>query len=145
MSGKAKPIGINHVALEVGDLDQALEFYGQIFELKLRGRVPGGAFVDLGDQFLALMESSGENTGEKRHFGLVVANKSEVRNLAREAGANLVDESSPDFRDPWGNWIQVVDYAEVQFTKPAAVLRAMGLNLEKNQKARAELAEKGMD
>ena len=133
---------MNHVALEVGSLDEALAFYGRLFDVELRGRVPGMAFVDMGDQFLALAEGRTQGPDAQRHFGLVVDDRDAVLAAAREAGAEIFGGNS--FRDPWGNQIQVVSYADVQFTKAPEVLSGMGLELEKTESARRELREKGL-
>jgi catechol 2,3-dioxygenase-like lactoylglutathione lyase family enzyme len=138
-------VGINHVALEVGDLDEALEFYGRFFELGEPSRVPGMAFVRMGDQFLALAERGGPREADRgRHFGLVVDDKEAVRAALVEAGIELVGRRL-DFRDPWGNMVEIVDYRDVQFTKAPSVLHGMGLEgLEKRPAALAELREKGL-
>lgn len=137
--------GINHVALEVDDIDQALGFYGEIFGLSLRGRVAGGAFIDIGDQFIALTEGRSQPPDDDRHFGLVVDDREAVRRALEVAGAEIVPGRGLDFRDPWGNRVQVVQYDEVQFTKTAPVLRAMGLpGLTKTPAARKELRRKGL-
>jgi len=141
----ARLVGINHVALEVGDLEQALAFYRRIFELELRGRVPGMAFIDIGDQFIALSEGRSQPPDEDRHFGLVVDDREAVRAALQEIGAEILPGRGLDFRDPWGNHIQVVEYADVQFTKAPAVQRGMGLEaLDKTPKAVRELREKGL-
>jgi predicted enzyme related to lactoylglutathione lyase len=141
----ARPVGINHVALEVGDLDAALEFYGRIFELRLRGRVPGMAFVDLGDQFLALAEGRDGPPDRGRHFGLVVDDREAVRRALEEAGADIVPTRGLRFLDPWGNSVEIVEYGDVQFTKEAGVLAGMDLEgLEKSKDALRELDEKGL-
>jgi len=137
-------IGINHVALEVGDIDEALAFYGKIFQFALRGRGKGQAFIDMGDQFLALMEVKAPHQDRQRHFGLVVDDRAAVKRLAKAAGAKLVDGPFLDFIDPWGNRIEVVAYADIQFSKAPHVLRGMQLNGAKSAKARKELAAKGM-
>jgi lactoylglutathione lyase len=137
-------VGLNHVALEVGNVEEALAFYGRIFSFTLRGRQPQAAFIDLGDQFIALMEGPLRAERGHRHFGLVVADRSAVRTLAAEAGAELLDGPFLDFLDPWGNRIEIVDYSDIQFTKAPHVLRGMGLELSKSDKAQRELAEKGM-
>jgi lactoylglutathione lyase len=138
-------VGINHVALEVGDVDEALAFYGRLFEITLRGRLPGMAFVDMGDQFIALAESAGGEPDAARHFGLVVDDREAVRAALREAGVEPLPGRGLDFRDPWGNRVQVVDYRDIQFTKAPAVLRGMSLeHLEKSDRARGELREKGL-
>jgi catechol 2,3-dioxygenase-like lactoylglutathione lyase family enzyme len=138
----ARAVGINHVALEVGDLDEALAFYGRLFDVELRGRVRGMAFVDLGDQFLALAEVRDGPADGERHFGLVVDDREAVLAAAREAGVQVFGGNS--FRDPWGNHVQVVAYEEIQFTKAPEILRGMGLELEKTAAARAELRDKGL-
>ena len=140
----ARLVGINHVALEVGDIDEALAFYGQIFELSLRGRMRGAAFIDMGDQFIALMEGRSQPPDSARHFGLVVDDKDATRRALEEAGAEIVPGRGLDFRDPWGNNVQVVQYHEVQFTKTPEVLRGMNLELGKTESALAELREKGL-
>jgi catechol-2,3-dioxygenase len=137
-------VGINHVALEVGDIDAALAFYGAIFRFTLRGRGNGQAFIDMGDQFLALSETKTPHQDRQRHFGLVVDDRARVRELAEAAGARMVDGPFLDFLDPWGNRIEVVTYADIQFSKAPHVLRAMGLDGEKSAKAKKELAAKGM-
>ena len=138
-------VGINHIALEVGDLDAALEFYGGIFEFELRGRVPGMAFIDMGDQFIALAEGRGQPADEGRHFGLVVDDMEAARAALQEADADVLPGHGLDFLDPWGNHVQVVEYGDIQFTKDSAVLRGMGLDgLSKSESALEELAEKGL-
>lgn len=137
-------VGLNHIALEVGDVDAALAFYGAVFDVRLRGRVPEGAFIDMGDQFLALMGGPVRAPAGQRHVGLVVDDRGAVRALAEAAGAILLDGPSLDFLDPWGNRIEVVQYDEVQFTKADHVARGMALDLHKGAKARADLAAKGM-
>ena len=141
---KPNLVGINHIALEVGSIDEALTFYGSIFSFKLRGRGQHSAFIDMGDQFIALMESPAPAGDRERHFGLVVDDRSAVRQLAEAAGAKVLPGRFLDFLDPWGNRVQVVEYSDIQFTKAPQVLSAMGLDLEKSDKALKELAEKGM-
>lgn len=138
----ARAVGFNHLALEVGSLDEALAFYGSLFELELRGRVPGMAFVDMGDQFLALAEGRTQGPDGARHFGLVVDDREAVLAAARAAGVEVSGGNS--FRDPWGNHVQVVAYAEIQFSKTPEVLRGMGLELGKTEAALRELREKGL-
>jgi catechol 2,3-dioxygenase-like lactoylglutathione lyase family enzyme len=138
-------VGINHVALEVGSVDEALEFYGQIFELELRGRAGRMAFIDMGDQFIALAEGRTQSRDRARHFGLVVDDKEATRQALIDAGVELRPGRGLDFLDPWGNNIQVVDYSEIQFTKAPEVLRGMGLDeLGKSDQALAELRAKGL-
>lgn len=137
-----RAVGINHLALEVGSVDDALAFYGRLFELELRSRIPGMAFVDLGDQFLAFAEGRTQGPDAARHFGLVVDDREAVLAAAREAGAEIVGGNS--FLDPWGNQVQVVAYAEIQFSKTPEILRGMGLALEKTESALRELRDKGL-
>src|SRR5262245_61566733 len=144
MSDRPRLVGINHVALEVGDLDEALEFYGSIFEVRLRGREPGMAFVDMGDQFIALSAGRTDPPDGARHFGLVVDDKASVREALERAGVPSAPGRRLDFRDPWGNHVQVVDYRDVQFTKAPEVLGGMGLGgLGKSEQAIVELTQKG--
>ena len=139
----ARLVGINHVALEVGDLDAALELYGRLFEFELRGRVRGMAFIDMGDQFLAVAEGRRQGPDDDRHFGLVVDDREAVREALMEAG--LAPQGNLRFTDPWGNHGEVVEYADVQFTKAAEVLRGMGLSgLGKTDEAQQQLADKGL-
>jgi lactoylglutathione lyase len=141
----ARMVGLNHIALAVGDVDEAVEFYGRIFELELRGRVPGMAFLDMGDQFLALAEGDDPAPDRRRHFGLVVDDRSRVRRALQEAGVEIEPGRGLHFRDPWGNLVEVVQYSEIQFTKTPAVLAGMGLEgLGKSESAKKELREKGL-
>jgi predicted enzyme related to lactoylglutathione lyase len=145
LSQRPRLVGINHVALEVGNVDEAVAFYGSIFELTLRGRAGRMAFVDMGDQFLALGEGRTQPPDDHRHFGLVVDDMEATRRALEEAGVDVLPGRGLDFRDPWGNRIQVVDYRDVQFTKTDSVLRGMGVEgLEKSERALAELREKGL-
>jgi catechol 2,3-dioxygenase-like lactoylglutathione lyase family enzyme len=140
-----KLVGINHIALEVGNLDEALAFWESIFgPLELRGRGGGMAFIDMGDQFIALAQTGNQSPDQERHFGLVVDDKEAVRERLRELGVPVTGRGL-DFQDPWGNQIQVVDYRDIQFTKTDDVLQAMGLDgLEKSERAREELRAKGI-
>ncbi len=142
--GKPRLVGINHIALEVADIEQALSFYGRIFEFTLRAKRPGNAFIELGDQFINLIQSGDEHHDRRRHFGLVVDDRSEVRALVEEAGGELLPGPFLDFLDPWGNRFEIVEYADIQFTKATHVMRAMGLDPSKTEKAQRELADKGM-
>jgi predicted enzyme related to lactoylglutathione lyase len=137
-------VGINHIALEVGDLDEAMDFYGRLFEIELRGRMPGMAFIDMGDQFIALSEGRTQPPDRARHFGLVVDDKEAVRAALEDAGAEILPGRGLDFRDPWGNHVQVVSYGDIQFTKTPKVLGGMGLELEKTPEALRELRDKGL-
>jgi catechol 2,3-dioxygenase-like lactoylglutathione lyase family enzyme len=139
-------IGINHVALEVGDIDEALEWYGRLFSFTLRGKSERNAFIDMGDQFINLTRRSNpeERPVEARHIGLVVDDRSRILELAHAAGARMVEGPFLDFLDPWGNRLEIIEYSNIQFTKEKNVLRGMGLALTKNDKAKQELADKGM-
>ena len=144
-ANKAHAVGINHVALEVGDIEEALAFYGRIFEFKLRGKSKDSAFIDLGDQFLALQTGRRQPTDDGRHFGLVVSDKDAVRKALAEAGIEPLPGRFLDFLDPWGNRIEIVGYDNIQFTKAPHVLRGMGLSdLAKTPQAIKELTDKGM-
>ena len=144
-STKPRAVGINHVALEVGDIEEALEFYGRIFDFQLRGKTRTMAFIDLGDQFIALQAGRKQPADDGRHVGLVVDDKEAARAALKAAGVMPIDGPFLDFRDPWGNRIEIVGYDNIQFTKAPNVLRGMGLTqLTKNENAKKELAEKGM-
>src|SRR6266581_2625401 len=141
---KARAVGFNHVALEVSDIEEALAFYGRLFDFKLRGKSKTMAFIDLGDQFLALQKGRTQAADDGRHFGLVVDSKEAARQALVEAGIETLPVPFLDFLDPWGNRIEIVGYDNIQFTKAPHVLRGMGLtHLAKNDKAVKELSEKG--
>ena len=138
-------VGLNHVALEVGDIDEALAFYGRLFEFSLRGRSASMAFIDMGDQFIALAAGRTQPRDADRHFGLVVDDRAPLRKALEQAGAEVLPGRGLDFIDPWGNHIQVVEYRDIQFTKAPEVLAAMELeDLGKSEAALQELADKGI-
>ena len=142
---KARAVGFNHVALEVGNLDEALEFYGGFVDFELRSRSDTMAFIDLGDQFIALQEGRTQPADDGRYFGLVVDDKEAVRASLEDIGVDILPGRFLDFYDPWGNRIEIVGYTNIQFSKTPGVLRGMGLSgLEKNENAIKELTEKGM-
>ncbi|HYM63814.1 MAG TPA: VOC family protein [Gaiellaceae bacterium] len=142
---RARLVGLNHVALEVGDVEEALAFYGRIFDFELRGRSARMAFIDLGDQFVALAAGRTQPPDAHRHFGLVVDSKQAVREALADAGVEVLPGRGLDFRDPWGNVVEVVEYSEIQFTKEARVLRGMDLGeLGKSEQALEELRAKGL-
>jgi len=144
-SGKARIVGFNHVALEVGDIEAALAFYGRLFAFELRSKSDTDAFIDLGDQFIALQKGRRQPRDDGRHVGLVVDDKEAVRRALAEAGVAVLPGPFLDFLDPWGNRIEIVGYAGIQFTKAPHVLRGMGLaHLEKNAAAVKELTDQGM-
>jgi catechol 2,3-dioxygenase-like lactoylglutathione lyase family enzyme len=142
----ARLVGINHVALEVGDIDEAIAWYGRFFRFELRGRIGRRmAFIDMGDQFIALSAGREQPADGARHFGLVVDDKEAVREALRAADVPVTGSGSLDFIDPWGNNVQVVDYREIQFTKATPVLNGMGLGaLRKHESAHRELRDKGL-
>ena len=148
MSEGKKPrlIGVNHVAIEVADIDEALAWYAQIFDFTLRGKGERNAFIDMGDQFinLTLVPNYAVGGEEKRHIGFVVDDRSRIVELAKAAGARFVEGPFLDFLDPWGNRLEIIEYSNIQFTKAPNVMRGMGLDLDKSDKAKKELAEKGM-
>jgi lactoylglutathione lyase len=141
---KARALGINHVVLEVGDLDAALKFYSAIFDFTLRGKSDHNAFIDLGDQFIQLSLGKSQGPDDKRHFGFVVDDREPVRRALEKLGIQSINERL-NFRDPWGNRIEVVSYDDIQFTKASHVLKGMGVcRLEKTASAVEELKKKGM-
>jgi catechol 2,3-dioxygenase-like lactoylglutathione lyase family enzyme len=142
---KARLVGINHVALEVGDIDAALAFWARLFDFELRGRSKTMAFIDMGDQFIALSAGRSQSKDSERHFGLVVDDRAPLKRALEEAGAEILPSRGLDFLDPWGNHIQVVEYRNIQYTKTPAILEAMTLgHLEKSEDALQELATKGV-
>jgi len=144
-SKKAHALGFNHIALEVGDVEEALAFYARILDFKLRSKEKDMAFIDLGDQFLALQKGQSQPAGAGRHFGLVVDDKEAVRRALEEAGVKILPGPFLDFYDPWGNRVEIVGYQGIQFSKAPNVLRGMGMaHLSKSAKAIKELADKGM-
>jgi lactoylglutathione lyase len=148
MGRPARLIGINHVALEVGDVEEALVFYGRIFDFELRGRVPRMVFIDMGDQFLALAEGRTQPRDDGRHFGLVVDDLQAVRDALADEGIEAIETgggSGFDFYDPWGNRIEVVEYGEIQFERTPGVKRKLGVeDLDKSAAARREIEERGL-
>ena len=145
MTPRAKLVGFNHIALEVGAIEEALEFYGRIFEVKLRGRGRGMAFIDAGDQFIAFSEGRTQPPDDHRHIGMVVDDKKAVRRALKELDVEILPGRGLNFLDPWGNRWQVVEYSEVQFTKAPHIIRGMGLDgLRKTEKALDELRKKGL-
>jgi predicted enzyme related to lactoylglutathione lyase len=142
---KPRAVGLNHIALEVGDIEEALAFYGRLFTFELRGKNRSMAFIDLGDQFIALQKGRKQPADDGRHFGLVVDDKEAARKALEAAGVTALDGPFLDFRDPWGNRVEIVGYENIQFSKAPNVLRGMGLaHLAKNENAKKELARKGM-
>ena len=144
MTGKARAIGINHVALEVGDIEEALAFYGNILHFEIRSRSDRAAFIDLGDQFINFSLGRRQAPDDDRHIGLVVDDREAVRARLVESGVDVLPGRFLDFLDPWGNRIEIVPYENIQFTKADHVQRGMGVQLHKNDNAQRELEAKGM-
>ena len=148
MARLARLIGINHVALEVGNVDEALDLYGRLFAFEVRGRVHGMAFLDMGDQFLAVAEGRTQPRDDERHFGLVVDDLKAVRGALADEGIEAIETgggSGFDFYDPWGNRFQVVEYGEIQFERTSGVKRKLGIeDLEKSESARREIEDRGL-
>jgi catechol 2,3-dioxygenase-like lactoylglutathione lyase family enzyme len=143
---KPRLVGINHVAIEVADIDEALAWYGRIFDFELRGKGERNAFIDMGDQFINVTKVADyqQDGVERRHIGFVVDDRSRIIELAKEAGARMVEGPFLDFLDPWGNRLEIIEYSNIQYTKAPHIMRGMGLDLDKNASARKELADKGM-
>ena len=142
---KARPVGINHVALEVGDIEEALAFYGRFLDFEVASRSDDAAFVYFGDQFINVSKGRRQGPDDNRHFGIAVDDKPLARRTLEEMGVELLDSRFLDFLDPWGNRVEITTYTDIQFTKADHVLRGMGLgHLTKSRKALDELAEKGM-
>lgn len=143
-TGKARVLGINHVVLEVDDLDKALEFYGALFEFTLRGKSEHNAFIDLGDQFIQLTRGRTQVADTKRHFGLVVDDREAVRRSMKQLGIKSINDRM-NILDPWGNRVEIVPYDDCQFTKADHILKGMGAaTIEKTASAIEELKKKGM-
>jgi len=142
---KSQVVGFNHVALEVGDIDEALAFYGEFLDFELRSKSDKMAFIDLGDQFLALSKGRRQGPDDDRHLGLVVKDKAAVAAILEGMGVAIISDRFLDFLDPWGNRIEIIGYHNIQFTKAPHILRGMGLGgLDKSESALKELADKGM-
>jgi lactoylglutathione lyase len=142
---RARLIGFNHIALEVGDVDAALALYGRLFSFELRGRAGRMAFIDAGDQFLALSQGRTQEADDARHFGLVVDDVEAVRAAVEREGLQVIGSRGLDFLDPWGNHFQVVAYGDIQFERAPGVKRKLGIEgLEKTDAARREIADRGL-
>ena len=142
---KARAVGINHIALEVGDIDEALDFYGSFLEFDIQRRSENAAFIYFGDQFINFSRGRRQGPDDDRHFGIAVDDKELVRRTLAQMGVELLDGRFLDFLDPWGNRVEITTYTNIQFTKADDVLRGMGLgHLEKTDQAIEELRKKGM-
>jgi len=144
-NSKAKAVGINHVALEVGDIDEALTFYGRFLEFEIHSRSDTIAFIYFGDQFINFSKGRTQLPDENRHFGIAVDNKELARQTLEGMGVTFLDGRFMDFLDPWGNRVEITTYTNIQFSKADHVLKGMGLgHLEKTESAIVELREKGL-
>lgn len=142
---KARAVGINHVALEVADIDEALEFYGRFLEFEIAEVSETAAFIYFGDQFINFAKGRSQSADERRHFGIAVDDKELARRTLEDMGITFLDGRFLDFLDPWGNRVEITTYPNIQFSKADHVLRGMGLShLTKTDSAIAELAAKGM-
>ena len=142
---KANAVGINHVALEVGDIDAALAFYGRLLAFDIQSRSDTAAFIYFGDQFINFARSDNTQPDQRRHFGIAVDDKELVRKTLEEMGVELLGGRFLDFLDPWGNRVEITTYSKIQFTKADHVLRGMGLgHLQKTDEALEQLRAKGM-
>ncbi len=145
MTDKAKPVGINHVALEVGDIQEAMDFYRGFLDFEIASQSETAAFVYFGDQFINFMKGRGQAPDDGRHFGVAVDDKPLAVERLEEMGVVLLDGPFTDFLDPWGNRVELTTYTDIQYTKADHILKGMGLgHLEKTPKALEELAAKGM-
>jgi len=141
---KARAIGFNHVALEVGDIEEALAFYRKLFSFELRSKSADDAFIDLGDQFIQLTLGRTQVADTKRHFGFVVDDRDAVRRAMDKLGIKSINDRL-NILDPWGNRIEIVPYDDVQFTKAENIFKGMGIEpIQKSSNAIAELTKKGM-
>ncbi len=144
-SARARAVGINHVAIEVGDIGKALEFYGKLLEFTVEEQTPEMAIVYFGDQFINFIRNFDRKPDAMRHFGIAVDDKPLARRTLAAMSVQLIDSRFLDFLDPWGNRVEITTYANIQYTKADHVLRGMGLgHLKKTDEALAELRAKGM-
>ena len=142
---RARAVGINHIALEVDDIDAALDFYGAFLDFEVARRSDTAAFVYFGDQFINFARGRRQGPDDRRHFGIAVDDKELARQRLEELGVTFLDGRFMDFLDPWGNRVEITTYTKIQYTKADHVLQGMGLgHLGKTEEALAELREKGM-
>ena len=145
MKQRARPVGINHIALEVGDIAEAMAFYKGFLDFEIAWQSSDTAFVYFGDQFINFMTPRRQGPDEGRHFGIAVDDKQAAIARLEDMGVELLPGRFTDFLDPWGNRVELTTYTNIQFTKADHVLKGMGLgHLEKTEGAVAELAAKGM-
>lgn len=142
---KATAIGINHVALEVGNIAEALAFYGSFLNFTITSQSENAAFIYFGDQFINFAKGRTQAPDEKRHFGIAVDDKELVRDTLIEMGVALLGGRFLDFLDPWGNRVEITTYTNIMFSKSTAVLRGMDMDhLQKTDESLAELDKHGL-
>ena len=142
---KATAIGINHVALEVGNIAEALAFYGSFLNFTITSQSEDAAFIYFGDQFINFAKGRTQTPDEKRHFGIAVDNKELVRDTLIEMDVALLGGRFLDFLDPWGNRIEITTYTNIMFSKHTTILRGMGMDhLQKTDEALSELDKHGL-
>ena len=142
---RARPVGINHIALEVGDIREALDFYRGFLDFEVSFENEKAAFIYFGDQFINFMTGRRQGPDEGRHFGIAVDDKPLAIERLKEMGVELLDTRFTDFLDPWGNRVELTTYTNIQYTKADHILKGMGLgHLKKTPNAIEELAKKGM-
>jgi catechol 2,3-dioxygenase-like lactoylglutathione lyase family enzyme len=142
---KANAVGINHVAIEVGNIAEALAFYGRFLAFTVEEQTDDMAIIYFGDQFVNLIRNADRKPDSMRHFGIAVDDKPLARKTLESMGVKLLDSRFLDFLDPWGNRVEITTYTNIQFTKAGHVLHGMGLgHLRKSEEALSELRAKGM-
>jgi len=142
---KATAIGINHIALEVGNIAEALAFYGSFLNFTITSQSEDAAFIYFGDQFINFSKGRTQTPDEKRHFGIAVDDKELVRNTLTKMDVALLGGRFLDFLDPWGNRIEITTYTNIMFSKTTTILRGMGMDhLQKTDEALSELDKHGL-
>ena len=142
---KATAIGINHIALEVGNIAEALAFYGSFLNFTITSQSEDAAFIYFGDQFINFSKGRTQPPDEKRHFGIAVDDKELVRNTLTKMDVALLGGRFLDFLDPWGNRIEITTYTNIMFSKTTTILRGMGMDhLQKTDEALSELDKHGL-
>ncbi len=148
MSKKARAVGINHVALEVDNIAEAVAFYAKFIDFEIESQNDTQAFIYFGDQFINFTKGRTQGPDQERHFGIAVDDKELVRETLIDMGVTFVNGPESrflDFFDPWGNRVEIVTYVKIQFSKADHVLKGMGLeHLKKTDEAIAELSDKGL-
>ncbi len=142
---KATAIGINHIALEVGNIAEALAFYGSFLNFTITSQTEDAAFIYFGDQFINFAKGRTQASDEKRHFGIAVDDKELVRNTLTQMDVTLLGGQFLDFLDPWGNRIEITTYTNIMFSKTTAILRGMDMDhLQKTDQALGQLNKHGL-